>query len=129
VRRQSITLNILRTRLGKEPSLGKFRSERPASFRLDSCLFENKRCIKIIVKQPFQKLIMVTNLCFRQKLNFQFYSTILNNSIYKVANMVKVKQCYELMVQKTFNQGRITRFGFAKDLREIKLQEKLKYNK
>jgi hypothetical protein len=43
--------------------------------------------------------------------------------------MVKVKQCYELMVQKTFNQGRITRFGFAKDLREIKLQEKLKYNK
>jgi hypothetical protein len=47
----------------------------------------------------------------------------------KYGQVLKVKQCYELMVQKGFNQGRIsTRFGFAKDLREIKLQEK-KYNK
>jgi hypothetical protein len=47
----------------------------------------------------------------------------------KYGQVLKVKQCYELMVQKTFNQERIgTRFGFAKDLREIK-QEKLKYNK
>jgi hypothetical protein len=43
--------------------------------------------------------------------------------------VLKVKQCYELMVQ-----GHLTKKGLAhvlvlKDLREIKLQEKLKYNK
>jgi hypothetical protein len=69
VRRNS-SLNILRTRVWeKNRASAKFRSERPASFRLDN-LFKDKS-IKIIRKTR-QKAYHGHKLMFSSKLNSNF---------------------------------------------------------
>jgi hypothetical protein len=76
-----------------------------------------------------KKLIMVTN--FMSNSTSNFYSTILKfhlqNQIW--SNFKSEKQCYELMVQKKHLTGRLAHVLFCKDLREMVLLEKLKYNK
>jgi hypothetical protein len=84
VRRKS-SLNTLRTRVWE-------RTELALSFDQKDRLLLDLIILKIKYqdnKKNSQKAYHGHKLMFSSKAQLQFYSTILNNSIYKVANMVK----------------------------------------